>query len=92
MKPRTVFIAACMALMVAVSACMSSTGQVAPDAGQPDGRRGAVITIGSFDFPESVLLAEIYGQALAAARLPVRILPNLGSRELVDPALVDCSS
>ena len=89
MKPRTVLAAACMALMVAVSACTSSTGHVSSAAGQPDGRRGAVITIGSFDFPESVLLAEIYGQALAAARLPVRILPNLGSRELVDPALVD---
>ena len=37
-----------------------------------------VITVGSFDFPESVLLAEIYGQALAAGKFPVRILPNLG--------------
>ena len=53
------------------------------------GRHGAVITVGSFDFPESVLLAEIYGQALAAAKFPVRILPNLGPREVVDPALVD---
>jgi osmoprotectant transport system substrate-binding protein len=35
------------------------------------------------------LLAEIYGQALAAARFPVRILPNLGPREVVDPALMD---
>jgi osmoprotectant transport system substrate-binding protein len=89
MKPRTALIAACMALVVAVSACTSSTGHVPPEAGQPDGRRGAVITVGSFDFPESVLLAEIYGQALAAARFPVRILPNLGPRELVDSALVD---
>jgi osmoprotectant transport system substrate-binding protein len=48
-----------------------------------------VITVGSFDFPESVLLAEIYGQALAAAKFPVRILANLGPREVVDPALMD---
>ena len=47
------------------------------------------ITVGSFDFPESVLLAQIYGQALAAGKFPVRILPNLGPREVVDPALVD---
>jgi len=47
-----------------------------------------VISVGSFDFPESVLLAEIYGQALAARGYPVRILPNLGPRELVDPALM----
>jgi osmoprotectant transport system substrate-binding protein len=47
-----------------------------------------VISVGSFDFPESGLLAEIYGQALAAHGFPVRILPDLGSRELVDPALM----
>ena len=48
-----------------------------------------VITVGSFDFPESVLLAEIYGQALAAVKFPVRVLPNLGPREVVDTALMD---
>ena len=47
-----------------------------------------MISVGSFDFPESGLLAEIYGQALAAHGFPVRIVRNLGSRELVDPALM----
>ena len=47
------------------------------------GHHGRVLRL-----PESVLLAEIYGQALAAARFPVRVLPNLGPRELVDPALM----
>jgi len=47
-----------------------------------------VIVIGSFDFPESVLLADIYGDALKARGFPVRVLPDLGSRELVDPALM----
>ena len=53
------------------------------------GRPGTVITVGSFDFPENVVLAEIYGQALAADNFPVRIMANLGPRELVDPALMD---
>jgi osmoprotectant transport system substrate-binding protein len=48
-----------------------------------------VITIGSFDFPESVLLAYIYADALAAKGFPVRVLPDLGTRELVDPALMN---
>jgi osmoprotectant transport system substrate-binding protein len=48
-----------------------------------------VITVGSFDFPESVLLADMYGDALKAKGFPVRILPDLGSRELVDPALMN---
>jgi osmoprotectant transport system substrate-binding protein len=73
--------------MVALPACTSSRGSV-PSAAGLAGRPGAVITVGSFDFPESVLLAEIYGQALAADHFPVRILPDLGSRELVDSALM----
>ena len=87
MKPRAVLIAACAGLMVALPACASSSGSV-PSAAGLAGRPGTVITVGSFDFPESVLLAEIYGQALAADHFPVRILPDLGSRELVDSALM----
>src|SRR5690348_2868550 len=88
MKPRAVLTAACTGLAVTLSACTSSSGHVSSAAG-PAGRPGTVITVGSFDFPESVLLAQIYGQALAANNFPVRILPNLGPRELVDPALMD---
>ena len=87
MKPRAVLITACAALMVALPACTSSSGHV-PSAAGSAGRPGTVITVGSFDFPESVLLAEIYGQALAADNFPVRILPDLGPRELVDSALM----
>jgi osmoprotectant transport system substrate-binding protein len=89
MKPRAVLVTACIALTVALSACTSSSGHVSSAAAKPTGQPVAVITVGSFDFPESVLLADIYGQALAAAKFPVRVLPNLGPRELVDPALVD---
>jgi osmoprotectant transport system substrate-binding protein len=89
MKPRAVLIAACIGLTVALPACTSSRGHVSSAAGEPTGRHDAVITVGSFDFPESVLLAEIYGGALAAGKFPVRILPNLGPREVVDPALAN---
>jgi osmoprotectant transport system substrate-binding protein len=89
MKPRLKFIAACIGLVIAPSACTSSSGHVSSAAGKPADRPGAVINVGSFDFPESVLLAEIYGEALAANKFPVRILPNLGPRELVDPALMN---
>jgi osmoprotectant transport system substrate-binding protein len=43
--------------------------------------------VGSFDFPESILLAYIYADALATRGFPVRVVPDLGTRELVDPAL-----
>jgi osmoprotectant transport system substrate-binding protein len=45
------------------------------------------ITIASFNFPESVTLAEVYAQALVRADYPVQLQLNLGPRELVDPAL-----
>jgi osmoprotectant transport system substrate-binding protein len=70
------------------SACVSSTSRGPPASQNVAGSQDDAIVVGSFDFPESVLLAEIYGGALAAGGFPVRIEPNLGSRELVDPALM----
>ena len=88
MKPRAALLAACIGLAATLSACTSSTGHISSAAGKPR-RPGPVITVGSFDFPESVLVAQIYGQALAAGKFPVRILRNLGPREVVDPALAN---
>jgi glycine betaine/choline ABC-type transport system substrate-binding protein len=50
---------------------------------------GAAIAVGSFDFPESVLLAYIYTEALATKGFPVPVLPDLGARELVHRALMN---
>src|SRR5690349_18304683 len=58
MKPRAALTAACTGLAVTLSACTPSSGSV-PSAAGLVGRPGTVITVGSFDFPESVLLAEI---------------------------------
>jgi osmoprotectant transport system substrate-binding protein len=80
--------AAGLALAIACAACTTATSQVLPDAARPAGAGRAVITVGSFDFPESVLLAYLYADALAAQGYPVRVMPDLGSRELVDPALM----
>jgi osmoprotectant transport system substrate-binding protein len=45
------------------------------------------ITVASFNFSESELLAEIYAQALESNGFAVRRAMNLGPRELVEPAL-----
>lgn len=45
------------------------------------------VTIGSFDFTESQVVAEIYGQALEAEGVPVVRAFDIGPRELVAPAL-----
>ena len=44
------------------------------------------ITVGSFDFAESELLAQLYGQALEAQGLEVRYELRIGPRELAQPA------
>jgi len=45
------------------------------------------LTVGGFKFPESSILAQLYGQALAHAGYQVSYKLNIGQRELVAPAL-----
>ena len=75
----------CLALAVACAAC--TTAAILPSRAAPRGP-ASVITVGSFNFPESVLLAYLYADVLAGKGYPVRVLPDLGTRELVDPALM----
>src|SRR5437763_7505125 len=46
------------------------------------------ITIAAFNFPESAVLANIYGKALQSKGYRVTFKPNLGTREVVQPALL----
>ena len=46
-----------------------------------------MITVGSFNFTESILLAEVYSQALEEAGFQVHRAFDLGPREFVAPAL-----
>ncbi|TAK68945.1 MAG: ABC transporter substrate-binding protein [Actinomycetota bacterium] len=52
---------------------------------------GGPITVGSANFPENVLLAEIYAQALQGQGIQVSKKLNIGSRETYLPALQDGS-
>jgi osmoprotectant transport system substrate-binding protein len=69
--------------LVALTACAPS----AEDDRPPTALGDDAITVGSFDFPESVLLAEIYSQALESAGYTVDRAFGLGPREFVGPAL-----
>jgi len=88
-KRRKILPAACLALAVLGAACTSPGSHGPPAPARTAGAPGTAITVGSFDFPESELLAYIYAGALAARGFPVRVLPNLGTRELVEPALMN---
>jgi osmoprotectant transport system substrate-binding protein len=78
---RSSALAASLALLLA--ACVGS------GAPSEDARGDDAITVASFDFPESVLLAEIYAQAIEGAGIRVEREPSLGPRELVMPALLE---
>lgn len=45
------------------------------------------VTIGSTNFTEQIILANIYAEVLEAHGVDVELRPNLGSREIVFPAL-----
>ena len=48
---------------------------------------GGTVVVASFNFPESELLAAIYGLAIRHAGIPVQLQLGLGPREQVQPAL-----
>lgn len=70
-------------LVLALVGCTSTTDVRATRSALADN----AITVGSFDFAESSLLAEIYGQALERDGYRVRRSFDLGPREFVAPAL-----
>lgn len=53
--------------------------------------KGIVITVGSANFPENVVLANIYADALTAQGASVKKTLNIGSREKYYPALAQGS-
>jgi len=76
-----------------VLAACGSSDPLAEDSGTDAGDGGSTetISIGSADFPESQLLAEIYAQALEGKDVTVNRQFNLGSREKYFDGLKDGS-
>ena len=77
---RSAQLAAGVALLLTVAACGSTT---ATGGSTSKGN----VTIGGFAFSEGSVLAELYGQALQHDGYNVTFKLNLGSREVVGPAL-----
>ena len=77
---------ACLPALALLVACQPGTSQTAAAGRGAGPARGAVV-VASFNFPESELLAAIYGLAIQHAGIPVQLELDLGPRELVQPAL-----
>ncbi len=80
---RLLAVLAAGALIVGAAGCSSE----ASDEPRATALGNGSITVGSFDFAESRLLAEIYSQALEHQHFPVQRAFGLGPREFVEPAL-----
>jgi osmoprotectant transport system substrate-binding protein len=79
------------AALMGVAACGSGSGDPLA-AGTSAGKASSgTIVVGSANFPESALLAEIYAGALSAKGVKVDKKLNIGSRETYIPALKDGS-
>ena len=72
-----------LALVTAGCGTDDSTDSATDTTGTAQG----AIDIGAFNFSESAILAGIYDGALSDAGFEVTVRPNLGSREVVAPAL-----
>ena len=81
------------ALSLALAACGGGTDPLAGGGtgGTGGGDPAAPIRIGAAAFPENIMLAEMYGQALEAQGVAVEVLQPIASREAYFPGLRDGS-
>jgi osmoprotectant transport system substrate-binding protein len=80
-RSRTVWLIAGLAALSTLAAACGSSATTPPPASKGN------ITVGGFNFPESSILAELYGQALAHDGYTVSYKLLLGTREVVAPAM-----
>jgi osmoprotectant transport system substrate-binding protein len=74
-------------LLVVLAVLAAGCDRDQAPAGPPEDPRRPTIQLASFDFPESELLGQLYGQALGQHGFPVEQVVQLGAREVVAPAL-----
>ncbi|MGV9252427.1 ABC transporter substrate-binding protein [Streptomyces sp. NPDC003697] len=79
--PAAVALAAGAALAAVCAGCSSSSGDGSGNPLAEGGGDGSTVVVGSNNFAESTLLADIYGEALKAKGVKVTYKPNIGSRE-----------
>lgn len=87
-RKRTAAIGILTVITMAIGAC-GSPGSL--EESSSDAASSQKITVGSANFSENVVLANIYAAALEDAGYETEVKPNIGSREVTFPALQDGS-
>jgi osmoprotectant transport system substrate-binding protein len=89
-RTKIAFALTAVAAMIGVAACGGSSDPLAAGTSAAKADAGTIV-VGSANFPENALLAEIYAGALSAKGVKVDKKLNIGSRETYIPALKDGS-
>jgi osmoprotectant transport system substrate-binding protein len=76
-----------VALLVVLGLVMAACGSSSKSPTGAVGSSKPSITFGAENFTENEVLAYVYSDALKAAGFPSSVKPNLGSREVIEPAL-----
>jgi osmoprotectant transport system substrate-binding protein len=84
-------IVAAVAMALTLTACGANSDPLASEPAASGAAGGGAVTVGSANFPENQLLAEIYSQALEAKGVKVTRKFNIGAREVYLKALQDGS-
>lgn len=93
-KTTSAFVALALPVVLTLAACGSSGSSgssASPSAGASAAADAGSLTIGSADFTESALLADIYADALAAKGVKITKKLNIGERSVYVKALQDGS-
>jgi len=90
-RTKIAFAVTAVAALIGVAACGSGSSDPLATGGSASKASTGTIVVGSANFPESALLAEIYAGALSAKGVTVQKKLNIGSRETYIPALKDGS-
>lgn len=74
-------VVALAAMTALLAGCSSSSDDTSDNPLAGDKAAGDTVVVGSNNFAESILIADIYGEALKAKGIKVSYKPNIGSRE-----------
>lgn len=87
MKPKLVTAGLLTSLALVVTACSGGVTTLDPQSGQSGSADAGAITVGTANFSENVILGHLYAGVLNAKGLDATVKANLGSREIIVPAL-----
>jgi osmoprotectant transport system substrate-binding protein len=90
-RTKIAFAVTAVSALIGVASCGSGSSDPLASGGAATKADAGTLVVGSANFPENVLLAEIYAGALSAKGVKIEKKLNIGSRETYIPALKEGS-